>query len=77
MTDTVQGLRDDEARRTAITIHDRSILVEAGAGSGKTAVMAGRIAAMLAEGTPPASIAARALARLSVRPNCGSPIRAA
>ncbi|WP_339913386.1 UvrD-helicase domain-containing protein [uncultured Brevundimonas sp.] len=58
MTDTVQGLRDDEARRTAITIHDRSILVEAGAGSGKTAVMAGRIAAMLAEGTPPASIAA-------------------
>ena len=58
MTDTVHVLRDDEARRTAITVHDRSILVEAGAGSGKTAVMAGRIAAMLAQGTPPASIAA-------------------
>lgn len=58
MTDTVQVLRDDEARRAAITLHDQSILVEAGAGSGKTAVMAGRIAAMLAEGTPPDSIAA-------------------
>ncbi|SEP50229.1 exodeoxyribonuclease-5 [Rhodospirillales bacterium URHD0017] len=51
-------LTDDEARRTAIAIHDRSFLVEAGAGSGKTAVMAGRIAVMLAEGVPPKSIAA-------------------
>lgn len=51
-------LADDEARRTAIAIHDRSFLVEAGAGSGKTAVMAGRIAVMLAEGVPPKSIAA-------------------
>jgi ATP-dependent exoDNAse (exonuclease V) beta subunit len=42
----------------AISAHDRSILVEAGAGSGKTAVMAGRIAAMLAEGIAPKSIAA-------------------
>ena len=39
-------------------MHDRSILVEAGAGSGKTAVMAGRIAVMLAEGIAPKSIAA-------------------
>ena len=39
-------------------VHDRSILVEAGAGSGKTAVMAGRIAMMLAEGIAPKSIAA-------------------
>src|SRR5690606_11449409 len=31
---------------------------EAGAGSGKTAIMAGRIAAMLAEGVPPRSVAA-------------------
>ena len=46
------------ARRDAISLHDRSILVEAGAGSGKTAVMAGRIAAMLAEGVAPRSIAA-------------------
>ncbi len=58
MTDAVQPLRDDEARRTAIVAHDRSLLVEAGAGSGKTAVMAGRIAAMLAEGVAPSSIAA-------------------
>jgi len=58
MTDAVQPLRDDEARRTAIVAHDRSLLVEAGAGSGKTAVLAGRIAAMLAEGVAPSSIAA-------------------
>ncbi|MCQ0971017.1 UvrD-helicase domain-containing protein [Paracoccus sp. TK19116] len=51
-------LKDDGARRAAISLHDRSILVEAGAGSGKTAVMAGRIAAMLAEGVSPRSIAA-------------------
>src|SRR5690606_19562006 len=51
-------LKDDGARRDAISLHDRSILVEAGAGSGKTAVMAGRIAAMLAEGVAPRSIAA-------------------
>src|SRR6478752_2166759 len=51
-------LADDKARRTAIAIHDRSFLVEAGAGSGKTAVMAGRIALMLAEGIAPKTIAA-------------------
>ena len=43
---------------TAIAVHDRSFLVEAGAGSGKTAVMAGRIALMLAEGIAPKTIAA-------------------
>jgi ATP-dependent exoDNAse (exonuclease V) beta subunit len=53
-----KSLRDDKARRNAITVHDRSMLVEAGAGSGKTAVMAGRIVAMLAEGVAPRSIAA-------------------
>jgi len=38
--------RDDGAPlRTRSARHDRSILLEAGAGSGKTAVMAGRIAA--------------------------------
>jgi len=51
-------LKDDGARRDAISLHNRSILVEAGAGSGKTAIMAGRIVAMLAEGVPPRSIAA-------------------
>ena len=51
-------LSDDAARRDAIAVHDRSFLVEAGAGSGKTAVMAGRIAMLLAEGVAPRSIAA-------------------
>ena len=58
MTGVSKVLKDDGARRDAISRHDRSILVEAGAGSGKTAVMAGRIAAMLAEGVPPRAIAA-------------------
>lgn len=51
-------LKDNAARRDAISRHDRSILVEAGAGSGKTAVMAGRIAVMLAQGVAPRAIAA-------------------
>lgn len=58
MTAVTKDLRDDAARCNAIRVHDRSILVEAGAGSGKTAVMAGRIAVMLAEGIAPKSIAA-------------------
>jgi len=51
-------LNDEGARHDAICRHDRSILVEAGAGSGKTAVMAGRIAVMMAQGVSPSSIAA-------------------
>ncbi len=58
MSSVSKVLKDDGARRDAISLHDRSILVEAGAGSGKTAVMAGRIAVMLAEGVAPRSIAA-------------------
>ena len=58
MSSVSRVLKDDGARRDAISLHDRSILVEAGAGSGKTAVMAGRIAVMLAEGVTPRSIAA-------------------
>ena len=58
MTAPRRALADDDARRTAIAVHDRSFLVEAGAGSGKTAIMAGRIADMLAEGVAPGSIAA-------------------
>ena len=53
-----RALSDDAARRDAIAVHDRSFLVEAGAGSGKTAVMAGRIAMLLAGGSAPKSIAA-------------------
>ena len=51
-------LADQDARRTAISDHARSLLVEAGAGSGKTAVLAGRIANLLAEGVEPRSIVA-------------------
>ena len=58
MSSVSKVLKDDGARRAAISLHDRSILVEAGAGSGKTAVMAGRIAVMLAVGVPPRAIAA-------------------
>lgn len=58
MHDTSKALKDDDARCKAIGLHDQSILVEAGAGSGKTAVMAGRIAIMLAQGIPPRLIAA-------------------
>lgn len=49
---------DVEARRRALTEHDRDMLVEASAGTGKTAVIAGRAALMLASGRPPGSIAA-------------------
>jgi ATP-dependent exoDNAse (exonuclease V) beta subunit len=58
MSNVSKALEDDGARRDAISHHNRSILVEAGAGSGKTAVMAGRIAVMLVEGISPRSIAA-------------------
>ena len=58
MSAVPQPPADDAARRTAIAVHDRSFLIEAGAGSGKTAIMAGRIALMLAEGVAPKSIAA-------------------
>lgn len=51
-------LPDDAARRVAMAVHDRSLLVEAGAGSGKTAVMAGRIVMLLAQGVAPRRIAA-------------------
>ena len=51
-------LSDAAARCAAIRIHDRSFLVEAGAGSGKTAVLAGRIAMLLTEGVEPKFIAA-------------------
>lgn len=51
-------LPDHGSRVTAMTVHDRSLLVEAGAGVGKTAVMAGRIVLLLARGIAPGSIAA-------------------
>ena len=51
-------LADEAARRTAISDQSQSLLVEAGAGSGKTAVLAGRIATLFAEGVEPKSIVA-------------------
>jgi ATP-dependent exoDNAse (exonuclease V) beta subunit len=51
-------LPDAEARKTALTAIDRTLLVEAGAGSGKTSVMAGRVAVLLSKGTEPKHIAA-------------------
>lgn len=58
MANQPEILADEDARRIAISDHARSLLVEAGAGSGKTAVLAGRIAALLAEGVEPKSIVA-------------------
>ena len=57
MASPQKPLADNAARRDAIEVHDRCFLVEAGAGSGKTAVMAGRIALLLAQGVAPRSIA--------------------
>jgi exodeoxyribonuclease-5 len=58
MTARPAKLGDEAARIVAISSHDRSLLVEAGAGSGKTAVMAARIVFMLTDGVKPASVAA-------------------
>lgn len=49
---------DYDARRKAITAIDKSIMVEAGAGVGKTSVLGSRIAVMLASGISPKAIAA-------------------
>jgi ATP-dependent exoDNAse (exonuclease V) beta subunit (contains helicase and exonuclease domains) len=52
------AMTDAVARRTALTALDKSLLVEAGAGSGKTSLLAGRIVANLASGVHPRNIAA-------------------
>jgi ATP-dependent exoDNAse (exonuclease V) beta subunit len=51
-------VRDLVARTAALTAIDRTLLVEAGAGSGKTSVMAGRVAILFASGVEPKHIAA-------------------
>src|SRR5690242_6076230 len=51
-------LPDYASRNVALTQIDRSLLVEAGAGSGKTALIAGRILVLLANGTEARNIAA-------------------
>ncbi|MBO1022875.1 UvrD-helicase domain-containing protein [Methylobacterium sp. SD274] len=58
MTVVTRNLPDQANRIIAMTAHDRSLLVEAGAGSGKTAIMAGRVAMMLVSGIRPRHIAA-------------------
>ena len=52
------GLPDLPARRRALLDHGTTLLVEAGAGSGKTALMAGRVALLLAAGIPTREIVA-------------------
>lgn len=52
------SLVDQAARVRAMTDLDASMLVEAGAGSGKTSVMAARVVKMLAAGVAPKNIAA-------------------
>jgi ATP-dependent exoDNAse (exonuclease V) beta subunit len=51
-------LPDEAARRHALLDHNATLLVEAGAGSGKTSLIAGRIALLLAGGIPAREIAA-------------------
>jgi ATP-dependent exoDNAse (exonuclease V) beta subunit len=51
-------LPDLDARATALTAIDRSLLVEAGAGSGKTSIMAGRVAVLLSHGVEPKNVGA-------------------
>jgi len=58
MTSVSTTLPDAPARLRALTDHDSTLLIEAGAGSGKTALMAGRVALLVAAGTSPGDIVA-------------------
>ena len=49
---------DAPNRLRALLEHDATLLVEAGAGTGKTALLAGRVALLLAAGKEPSQIAA-------------------
>ena len=55
---TTPTLADADARLRALTEREHSLIVEAGAGSGKTALMAGRVVLLLADGVRPDTIAA-------------------
>jgi ATP-dependent exoDNAse (exonuclease V) beta subunit len=55
---TAALLADAAERKRALTDHAATLMVEAAAGTGKTALIAGRITMMLAAGTKPGSIAA-------------------
>ncbi|MGG5819369.1 UvrD-helicase domain-containing protein [Falsiroseomonas sp. HW251] len=56
---------DAQARHIALTDLARCLLLQAGAGSGKTSVLAGRVVRMLASGEAPSSIAAISFTELS------------
>lgn len=56
---------DAPARRRALSDFGSTMLVEAAAGTGKTSLLAGRIALLLADGVSPASIAAITFTRLA------------
>jgi ATP-dependent exoDNAse (exonuclease V) beta subunit len=58
VTPKTSALTDLPARRRALLDHNTTLLVEAGAGSGKTALMAGRVALLLASGIPTHEIVA-------------------
>ena len=49
---------DHQARLAALTDPRCSLLAEAGAGSGKTSIVAGRVAVLLASGVHPKNVAA-------------------
>ena len=51
-------LADLQQRRRVLTDFDTTLLVEAAAGTGKTSLIAGRVAMLLANGAAPAEIAA-------------------
>src|SRR5687768_16847805 len=51
-------LLDEAHRRRVLTDHDATLMVEAAAGTGKTSLIAGRIAMLLAKGQAPQHIAA-------------------
>lgn len=52
------GLSDAIHRRRALTDHSTTLLVEASAGTGKTSLLAGRVALLLASGVHPRNVAA-------------------
>jgi ATP-dependent exoDNAse (exonuclease V) beta subunit len=52
------GLSDARHRQRALTDYSATLLVEAGAGTGKTSLLAGRVALLLASGIHPHNVAA-------------------
>lgn len=54
----MNGIADKAARVRALTDLDATLLVEAAAGTGKTALIAGRLTMLLANGSEPSSLAA-------------------